>query len=55
MTEQAEAFWRVMKNLQATGVPQSDAWEAIREEFEALDFQDEVGRALGDPETLSSN
>lgn len=54
MTEQAAAFWRVMKNLQATGVPQPDAWEAIREQLEAPHYQDEVDSAPGDPETISS-
>ncbi len=44
-----------MKNLQATGVPQLDAWEAIREQLDAPDFQDEVDRAPGDPQTLSDN
>ena len=52
---QAAAFWRVTKNLQATGVPQPDAWEAIREQLEAHDFQDVVDKAPGDQETLSSN
>ena len=46
---------RVMKNLQATRVPQLDAWETIREQLEAPDFQDEVDKAPGDQETLSSN
>ena len=49
------AFWRVTKNLQATGVPQPDAWEAIREQLEATDFQDAVDKAPGDQKTLSSN
>ncbi len=55
MTEQAAAFSRGMKNLQATGVPQPDAWEAIREQLEAPDFHDVVDKAPPDQETLGSN